>query len=474
MTSKHNLRTFYTIILTQVFSIIGSRMSGLAIGIKVFDDTGKATPLALVALFSLLPNLIFVNIAGVIADRWDRRRVMMFSDFGQALGTLLLLISFASNSFELWHLYAVAVLQSIFGVFQGPAVMASVTTLVEDKHRDRANAILQMMGPAAGLIAPILTGALFVLLDVTGIIAIDLITFLVAVAVISTVHIPTPPKSAEGEAAKGSMLQEVQVGFKFLWSRRMLFYLLLHAMLLNFLFNMAGIYGTPYILSLTGSKAVLGVLLAIEGAAMIGGGLFFTAWGGTKVRMHTMMPGVFVMGIAFMLYGIARSPVFLAASIFFGLFVNPMVNACFMSLLQIKTPPDIQGRVFAALQMMAMGMTPLAYIIAGPLADNVMEPAVGGSAWKIVEPIMGTHEGAGMGLIFSLNGLICALVTLGLYAYRPYRQLEADLPDYVATPAAEAVTETVVESMPATNPIESTFDTLPPIEPKATGPIPAI
>lgn len=463
MTQKqYNLRTFYIIILTQVFSLIGSRMSGLAIGIKVFDDTGKATPLALVALFSLLPNLIFVNVAGVIADRWDRKRMMVLSDAGQAIGTILLLISFASDSFQLWHLYTVAVLQSIAGVFQGPAFMSSVTMLVPDSHRDRANAITQMSYPAAGIVAPILTGLLFAVIGVTGVIAIDLMTFMVAVMVISAVHIPHPEKTAEGEQHKGSMRQEVQVGFKFLWSRRMLFYLLLHAMLLNFLFNMAGIYGTPYILTITGSKAALGTLLAVESIAMVAGGIVFSAWGGTKVRMHTMMPGVLLMSISFMLYGIVRTPVLLGLSLFFGLFVNPMVNACFMSLFQLKTPPDMQGRVFATIQMMAMGLTPLSYLIAGPLADDIMEPAVGSSMWQIVEPVFGSAPGAGMGAIMAFNGLLCGIITLILYNYRPYRTLEANLPDYKpeeaqAAPSLEIETEPVIE-----------------LTPKSTGPIPAV
>lgn len=459
---QYSLRTFYIIILTQTFSLVGSRMSSLAIGIKVFDDTGKATPLALVALFNLIPNLLFVNIAGVIADRWDRKRLMMLSDAGQALGTVLLFISFASGSFQLWHLYTVAILQSIAGVFQGPAFMSSITMLVPDKHRDRANAIMQMSNPAANIVAPILTGLLFAMIGVTGVISIDLLTFLVAIAVMSVITIPHPEKTAEGQQHKGSMRQEVQVGFKFLWSRRMLFYLLLHAMLLNFLFNMAGIYGTPYILTITGSKAALGTLLAIEGIAMVSGGIVFSAWGGTKVRMHTMMPGVFLMGISFMLYGIARTPALLGLSIFFGLFVNPMVNACFMSLFQLKTPPDMQGRVFASIQMMAMGMTPLAYIIAGPLADNIMEPAVRSSAWHVLAPIFGSEPGAGMGAIFAFNGLVCALITLGLYAYRPYRTLEANLPDYKpeAAPAEKPVVEPLLE--------------LPTLEAKSTGPIPAV
>jgi MFS family permease len=150
MKPTYNMRTFYTLILTQTFSLIGSRISSLAIGMWVFAQTGNATPLTLVAFFQVLPTVLASMLSGVLADRWNRRYVMAFSDAGQAIGTVLLLISFSTGSFQLWHLYAVSLLQAVFGVFQGPAFQASVTLLVPDEHRDRANAIQQVSGPAAG------------------------------------------------------------------------------------------------------------------------------------------------------------------------------------------------------------------------------------------------------------------------------------------------------------------------------------
>jgi MFS family permease len=101
MTKQHNLRTFYTLILTQIFSMIGSQISGFAISIWVFQQTGDATPLALVGFFFIVPQVLAAGLSGVLADRWDRRYVIMLADTGQAVGTVLLLISFASGSFEL-------------------------------------------------------------------------------------------------------------------------------------------------------------------------------------------------------------------------------------------------------------------------------------------------------------------------------------------------------------------------------------
>ncbi|HRF94283.1 MAG TPA: MFS transporter, partial [Aggregatilineales bacterium] len=137
---KRHIRTFYVLIFTQVFSMIGSRISSIAIGIYLFQQTGNATPLAMVAFFSTVPMVLASSVSGVLADRWDRRIVMVLSDTGQALCTLLLFVSFASGSFELWHLYVIVVIQSVFGVFQGPAFQASVTMLIPDDQRNRANA----------------------------------------------------------------------------------------------------------------------------------------------------------------------------------------------------------------------------------------------------------------------------------------------------------------------------------------------
>lgn len=103
--ATRSLRTFYLLILTQTLSIIGSNMTSFAVGIQIYRDTSEATPLAMVGFFSVIPMILAAGAAGVLADRWDRRYVMAISDSGQALGTLLLLISFASGAFQLWHLF---------------------------------------------------------------------------------------------------------------------------------------------------------------------------------------------------------------------------------------------------------------------------------------------------------------------------------------------------------------------------------
>lgn len=338
------MRTFYTLILTQVFSLIGSQISGLAISIWVYNQTGSATPLALVSFFFIIPQVVAASFSGVLADRWDRRYVMMLSDAGQAFGTLLLLISFASGSFELWHLYAVTFIQSVFGVFQGPAFQASVTMLVPDDKRDSANAIQQMTGPIAGIIAPATAGIIYALVGVTGAIVIDLVTFLVAVLVVYLVRIPRPEQTSEGRALNGMIWKQMFDGFRYLWQRQTLFWLLVFNSLINFLLGGVITLQTPYILARTGDEATLGLLLGAFNLGALAGGIIMGVWGGTRPRIHTILPAVILSSVFLGLAGAAQTPLALGVTFFMFMFALPFANASSMSMLQAKIAPDVQGR----------------------------------------------------------------------------------------------------------------------------------
>jgi hypothetical protein len=128
----------------------------------------------------------------------------------------------------------------------------------------------------------------------------------------------------------------------------------------------------------------------------------------------------------------------------------PMVNAVGMSIMQAKVPPDIQGRVFAVMGQISMLLIPLAYLLAGPLADQVFEPAVGKAGWETVAPLVGSEPGAGIGLIMLIAGGVLFVTTLVVYAIPRVRRMEADLPDYVpqtavVEPTGELVTSAVLD-----------------------------
>ncbi|MDX2161587.1 MAG: MFS transporter [bacterium] len=450
-TPHNSVRTFYILILTQVLSTIGSRMTALALGIYLYGETGSVTPLALTALFQFLPGVIGSSIAGVIADRFDRRKVMALADAGQAVGTVLLLVSVASGGFQLWHLYTVTFIQSLFGMFQSPAFMASVTTMIPTDGRNRANALMEMIGPTSGIIAPMLAGLLYAAVGLAGVIALDLITFLVAVVVVLLVRIPPPVESAEGRAAKGSLWREVTGGAAYLWKMRPLFWVTIHIAFVNFMLAGQSVLTTPYILARTGSEAFLGVFLAAANAGALIGGLLFSAWKGTAARIHIILLGLVLAGGCIALYGMSQTPVTLTATRFFSMIAIPVINASVVGLIQAKVPQDLQGRVLAVLAQLASVLIPASYLLIGPAVDGLAEPAVTLPGWAAFAPFFGAAAGAGTGLVLFVCGASVVITSLIVLAVPSIRNLDRTIPDYQAkpeTPEAPAMPPT-----PAAEPV---------------------
>jgi MFS transporter, DHA3 family, macrolide efflux protein len=435
--TRKNLRTFYAIVATQTLSMLGSRLSGLAVGFEVYRDTGEATPLLLVSLFTMLPNIFAASIGGILADRWDRRKLMLVSDAGQAFCSLLLLVSFASGAFQLWHLYAMVVLSQVLSAMQGPAFAASITMLVPEEQRDRANAITQLARPSAGIIAPILSGIIYSAVGVVGTIAIDLTTFLVAAAVFLVLDIPMPAKSEAHSASHESLLRSLAGGFRFLWSFKSMLVLIIQFALVNFCIGGSMGMAMAYTVSRTGSEAEAGLILGISSAGALTGGLIMSVWGGTRPRIHTIMIGLIASGVALTLFGTAQTTPTLSATIFMVMLPLAFVNAPVLSILQAKTPPDMQGRVFAVIDQISLALMPPAYLLYGYLADNVLEPAVGTPAWSALAPLVGNSRGAGMAVIYVAAGIVMAVSSALVYALPLLRRMEATLPDYTPEPAAQ-------------------------------------
>lgn len=431
------LRTFYILVVTQGLSLIGSRMSSIAIGIRVFAETGDAAPLLLTSFFNELPAMLGSSAAGVLVDRWDRRRVMILTDAGQALGSLLLVASFLSGAFQLWHLYAIALLNGVFAMFQEPAKSAAITMLVPDDHRDRANAVQSMLFPLAGVIAPALTGLLYGLIGIAGIVTIDMLTFAAAVVVVSRLHIPRPAQTEEARAISGGFWRELAGGWRYLQTRPGLRVLVIYFTLMNFLLNGPLELSIPYLMTITSSETITGLVLAANSlGGFIGAGVLAArgAANRRRSRIHTVMPAFVVVGLMFLVHGATRSPLVLAASIFI-LIAGLQVWALYTSILQVKTPPDMQGRIFAVVNQLGYLGATTSFLLIGPLVDNVLEPAVHTPAWNTFAPIVGSQPGAGMGLVLVATGVIIITLTLVVYAWPSVRHVESRLPSYTAAAA---------------------------------------
>ncbi|HEY2707368.1 MAG TPA: MFS transporter [Caulobacteraceae bacterium] len=432
MTNDRRLGVYYALLVTQVVSLIGSQVSEYAVSIAIFRATGHATPLVLVAFFSSAPGIILGGFAGALADRFDRRWMMLIANVGYTITSGLLLLSFASGAFQLWHLYTIAFAASVFATLERPAFQASVATLAPDSHRDRANALAQLTYPASGAIAPALAGLLYVAIGVAGSIAVDVATFVVAIAVLAVVRIPRPAETAEGRAMRASVWRQAFDGFRYLAARPVLFGFCGYVSAVNLVASLAFVLLTPYALARTGSAQLLGLVLAAMNVGGIAGSLTIGARGQFRSRLGVVIAAIFAAGACLSLAGAAQSAPTLAASLFLLMFALAFTNAPFWSFMQAKIAPDLQGRVFAAYLQLITLLTPLAFLVAGPLADRVFEPARRTPAWSSVGWLVGAGPGAGMGMILVLSGVVLVALTLAVVAIPSVRRLETDLPDHAA------------------------------------------
>ena len=426
----HKSNPFYALVATQTLSLIGSRMTSIGVGIWVFTETGKTAPLLLTSFFNELPGMLAGSLAGVIVDRWDRRWVMILSDLGQAVGSVLLMISFLSGNFEVWHLYAVALLQGSFSIFQSPAERAATTMLVPEEGRERANAIKETSFPLAGIVAPVFTGFLYASIGIAGIIFIDLLTFVVAVIFLWFIHIPHPETSAVGLESQGGFWQEARGALQFVTRRRALFLFMLATAFINFLLNGPLDLTLPYLILLTNSEKVAGSIIGVTSLGAFAGASLIAIWGGTRPRMKTILVGWIVTGIMFLFFGVLRTPVPIGMTLFVLFFNLPLVQAVYISVLQVKSPPDLQGRIFALNDQLSLIGSTMSFLLTGFLVDRVVNPAIGTTAWVFFESLLGNGPGAGIGLVEVITGLIILLTTLLLLSSAEIRDLEARLPDY--------------------------------------------
>ena len=414
-------------------------MTSIGVGIWVFTTTGKTAPLLLTSFFNELPGMLVGSLAGVLVDRWDRRWVMILADAGQALGSILLVISFLSGHFQVWHLYAVTFWQGSFAILQSPAERAATTMLVPEDQRERANAIKETSFPLAGIIAPVLTGLLYTSIGIAGIISIDLATFLIAVIFLSLIQIPHPPSTEAGLAVLGGFWREALGALRYVVTRRALFVFMLFTAFINFMLNGPLDLTLPYLILLTHSEKIAGSIIGVTSFGAFTGATLIAFWGGTRPRMKTIIAGLLLTSAMFICFGVLRKSIPIGIVLFF-LFVNlPIIQTMYISILQVKSPPDMQGRIFALNDQLSLAGSTISFALTGYLVDHVINPSVGTKAWELIQPIIGKDAGAGIGLVEVATGIIILITTLFVFSSASVRELETRLPDYESSFVQELV-----------------------------------
>jgi MFS family permease len=435
MPSKHPSGMFaFTIVwLGQIISVMASSMTGFGLTIWMYQQTKSATAMGLMQVAFITPFLLLSPIAGVMVDRHNRKLMMMVSDLAAGLSTLAMLILFATGHMQFWFLYVANVINGIGNTFQWPAYSAAISTMIPKAQYGRANGMMSLMEAGPGVMAPLLAGALLPFIKITGIMLIDVITFVLAIGALLIVFVPQPERTVEGQAGQGSIWKESAYGFKYIFQRPSLLGLQLVFFIGNLFSGMGWTILAPMILARTDSNSL--VFGSVQTAGAIGGvigGVLMSAWGGFKRRVHGVLAGWAISGIFFAMLGIGRGlPMWVVTMVLVAL-VSPLIDSSNQAIWQAKVAPDVQGRVFSARRLIAWFTNPISPIIAGTLADFVLEPAMrtDSSLASAFGGLVGTGPGAGMGLLIVICGLGSTLVGLGGYLFRPIYNAEQILPDH--------------------------------------------
>lgn len=230
---------FLVVWFGQLCSIFGSALTRFAITIWIYQETGSATVLTTAGFFAIAPALVLMPLGGVLADRLSRKKIMIWTDMLGGISTVFMLVFLSTGKLQVWHIYIANALLATSEGFQYPAYLAATALLVPKENFSRANGMRDLAGSASRNFAPLIAAALLPLINVKGIMLIDLISFGFAVLTIGGVWIPQPEKSIEGTASQSSLLKDITFGFRFIWKRPSLLGLQSFFLLLNFFYTMS-------------------------------------------------------------------------------------------------------------------------------------------------------------------------------------------------------------------------------------------
>jgi MFS family permease len=437
----HGLRTFFTIWFGQLVSLLGSQLTGFALGVWVYDQTHSVSMLALVQVAMQVPYVLLSPLAGVFADKWNRRTAMIVSDLGAGLAVLAVAVLFITHHLQVWMVIPINLWMAAFQTLMWPSFSAATTLLVPRQHYGRASGFTQLGEALPAIAGPAIAGVLYVSIRIGNMALLDFGSYIFAIVLMLLfVRIPSPAPTLKEAQGKSSVWKEMSFGWDYIMRRKGLRALLIFYMIFNFLTGVIGPLLVPLILD-NWDASTLGFLSTWMGVGMLVGTLVMSAWGGGKRKIYAML-GAFLLDGLFLAAVCLRVSIPLLAVCGFGaMFCGPITIASSQAIWQAKVAPELQGRVFAFRRAIAMSASIIAPLLAAPLADYVFKPAMasGGTLARVLGPFIGVGAGRGVGVLISVVGLLIIVTTIVALGVPQLRRVEVELLDY--DPALQAPPE---------------------------------
>ena len=365
---------------------------------------------------------------------------------------MTILILHLLGNLAIWHLYLAASIKGGFGQIQKLAYSTSITLLVSPQNYTRANSMNSVVYYGSNIIAPALAGILYPIIGLGGILPIDLATFLIAIATLvwiripqaterrreretrsagekrigNTEDVPQVPQSPNPPVTKEEAVNwlailwaELTFGIRYIWQRNSLRTLLLVTASFWFAHDLGGTVFSPMILARSDNNSqVLGAISSAAGIGGVTGAIVLSAWGGTKRRVNDMLSGFMGAGVAKTVFGLGQSLTIWLPAQFCSSLNFPLMGSSEKVLWMAATPPELQGRVFAANSLVLSSVSAIAKLLAGVLCDRFLEPAMQSETILsfLFAPIFGNSAGAGMALLYVSCAI--AMFAVGVVGFR--------------------------------------------------------
>lgn len=365
---KKNVTLF---LASQTISLFGSSLVQYAIMWHITLTTQSGVMMTIAIICGFLPTLLLSPFAGVWADRYNRKTLIILSDSMIALSTLVLAILFLMGYGSLWLLFVMSAIRALGSAIQMPAIGAFFPQIVPEDKLTKVNATNGSIQAMVMLISPMLSGVLLTMASIETIFFIDVITAGIAILVLFLfLHVPVHAKAQEKQTA--SYFSDMREGFTYIRNHAYIKRFFLFCAFFFFLVAPVA-FLTPLQVARTFGNDVWR-LTAIEitfSLGMMAGGIIMAAWGGFKNRVHSMTLSSLLIGACTFALGVI--PVFWVYLTVMGLagITLPLFNTPSTVLLQEKVEADLLGRVFGVLGMISSTMMPLGMLMFGPLSDII-------------------------------------------------------------------------------------------------------
>lgn len=414
------MRSYLLLWFTQMISGLGSAMTSYALVIWSYTQEGSALRTALLMVCSYAPYVICSIFAGAISDRWDKKKTMLGCDALAALCTLAVLVLLKTEQLRIWHLYVVNAISGLMNTVQQPASEVATTALLPQKFYQKVGGLRYLSSSLNSILTPIVATAALGLWGMDVVIAIDLVSFLIAFVVL-LLFVPIPKIASEGRTER--LMQSAAEGIRWLRKNPGIFHLMLFLAAINLVASMYNAAFPAMMLS-KASEQAMGMVNAVIGATTLAGSILASFLKTPKSRVKAIWRCLMLSMCTenfFLAFGNSLYLWCFGAAL--GWIAIPWMNANLDAINRLNIPVEIQGRVFAARNSFQFFTIPLGYFLGGVLVDQVFEPIMAlQGADSILVHLFGSGKGSGAAFLFAVLWLmgigICLLFRDDQYIWK--------------------------------------------------------